>query len=395
MSTTSGFSQNNTHFKKLHSKLNQNGKINVNHIVINRNNSHKKFFDNKVHENSLQKNIMRKDRISPFKNHFNKSLSTTILNKANDNLKKSKKYYIKSPLSLFKGNAPSSTQNMNTNKNIPLLPININKTNNNKVSNIQGNVEYNSINCIINNFNLSCKNLDSHEDNKKTDSLIKFKKYYDFFSKNNNKLKNHMNNLKKNNSMSNYANNIKNLSHLSDINNSNINNITNDNIKTDEINLENKHTQEKIQQRHLENKKKMLYLKELEKKNQRLKNEYQDIKIKNMEYAKSLERLYKFLRVLKNSGMDVNEMMDNISSGEDYDEYVDDENDEEDDENTEDEEGGLGEKNEVILTDGSVLSNIKQLSSGLLRNHDEFTQGSKLNLIKNIPMLNIQKIKNH
>ena len=193
--------------------------------------------------------------------------------------------------------------------------------------------------------------------------------------------------------MSNYANNIKNLSHLSDINNSNINNITNDKLKTDEINLENKQTQEKIQARHQENKKKMLYLKELEKKNQRLKNEYQDIKIKHMEYSKSLERLYKFLRVLQNSGMDINEMMDNISSGEDYDEYVDDEN--EDDENTEDEEKELDEKNEIELTDGSILSNIKQLSSGLLRNHDEFTQGSKLNLIKNIPSLNIQKIKNH
>ena len=109
-----------------------------------------------------------------------------------------------------------------------------------------------------------------------------------------------------------------------------------------------------------------------------------------MEYTKSLERLIRFLRVLKNSGMDINEMMDNISSGEDYDEYVEDENEES--ENSEEEKE---EKNEVVLTDGSILSNIKQLSSGLLRNHDEFTKGSKLNLIKNIPMLNICKIKNH
>ena len=390
MSTASLISQNNIHFKKIHSKINQNGNIKINHIVLNRNNSHKKFFENNIRENSLQKNIMKKEKTSPFKHHFNKSLPTTILNQGNDNLKKNKKYYIKSPLSLLKGNAPSSTHNMNINKNIPLLPININKNVINKPPNLQGNFEYNSINCIINNFNLSCKNLDSHEENKKTDSLIKFKKYYDLFNKNNNKLKNHMNNLKKNNSMSNYANNIKNLSHLSDINNSNINNITNDNLKTDEINLENKQTQEKIQQRHQENKKKMIYLKELEKKNQRLKNEYQEIKIKNMEYTKSLERLIRFLRVLKNSGMDINEMMDNISSGEDYDEYVEDENEES--ENSEEEKE---EKNEVVLTDGSILSNIKQLSSGLLRNHDEFTKGSKLNLIKNIPMLNICKIKNH
>ena len=88
--------------------------------------------------------------------------------------------------------------------------------------------------------------------------------------------------------------------------------------------------------------------------------------------------------------MDINEMMDNISSGEDYDEYIEDD----EDENT-DEEEKEKEKNEIVLSDGSVLSNLKQLSSGLIRNHDEFSQGSKLQLIKNIPVLNICKIKSH
>ena len=92
--------------------------------------------------------------------------------------------------------------------------------------------------------------------------------------------------------------------------------------------------------------------------------------------------------VLQNSGMDINEMMDNISSGEDYDEYIE---DEEETEICEEKE----EPNEIVLTDGSVLSNLKQLSSGLIRNHDEFSQGSKLQLIKNIPVLNICKIKSH
>ena len=390
MSASSIVDPTNIHFKKIYSKLGKNGKINVNHIVLNRNNSNPKFFASKMHDNSHQKNNFNKERVSPIKNHFNKSLSTAILNRASDNLKKTKKYYIKSPLSLFKGNIPPQTHNLDINKNIPLLPVNINKNNNLKPNGNQGSVEYNSINCIINNFNLSCKNLDSHEDNKKANNLFKFKKYYDFFNKNNNKIKNHMNNLKKNNSMSNYVN-LKNLSNLSEINNSNLNNLTNDNIKAEEIILENKQKQAKIQQRHQENKKKMIYLKELEKKNLRLKEEYQEIKIKHMEYSKSLERLLKFLRVLKNSGMDISEMMDNISSGEDYDEYVEDEN--EDTENSEEEKD---EKNETILSDGSVLSNLKQLSSGLLRNHDEYTKGSKLTLkIKNIPMLNICKIKNH
>ena len=195
-----------------------------------------------------------------------------------------------------------------------------------------------------------------------------------------------MNNLKKNNSMSNYANNIKNLSHLSDINNSNINNITNEDVKAEEILMENKHKQEKIKKKHQENKEKMKYLKELEKKNKRLQNEYVEIKIKHMEYSKSLERLLRFLKVLKNSGMDVNEMMDNISSGEDYDEYVDD--DIEESEDTE------NDKNETVLSDGSVLSNLKQLSSGLLRNHEEYSKGSKLILkCKNIPLLKLYNLK--
>ena len=131
----------------------------------------------------------------------------------------------------------------------------------------------------------------------------------------------------------------------------------------------------------------MLYLKELEKKNMRLENDYQEIKIKHMEYSKSLERLLKFLRVLKNSGMDINEMMDNISSGEDYDEYVEDEFEEETEESED-------EKNETVLSDGSVLSNLKQLSSGLLRSHEEYSKGSKLVLkLKNIPLLKLHKLK--
>jgi hypothetical protein len=323
MSASSKISlNNNNHFKKIYTKLTKNSKINVNHIILNRNKSDKQFFENKYHDNSMQKLMVKKDKVSSFNNHFNKAMSTTIMSKGNDHLIKLKKYYIKSPLSLFKGFAPSSTHHLDLNKNIHLLPINTNKNANIKQSNPQKKVEYNSINCIINNFNLSCKNIDSQEDNKKSE-LIKLKKYYDFFNQNNKKIKNHKISLKKNNSMSNYANSLKNLSQLVDINNSNGNNITNDDIKTEEINLENKQLHERIKKRHQENKKKMIYLKELEKKNQRLKNDYQEVKIKNIEYNKSLERLFRFLRVLRNNGMDIDEMMDNISSGEDYDEYVD------------------------------------------------------------------------
>jgi hypothetical protein len=383
MSISSVISSNNNQYKKIFSKFSNNNRINVNHLILNKNKSDKNFFDNNYNKNNLKKIIIKKDKVIPFNStHFNKSISTNIY-KAKDNFPKTKKYYIKSPISFFKGVSLPSTQNLNSNKNIPLLSINTNKNTNISQDNPQKTVEYNSINCIINNFNVSCKSIGSHEENKKAE-FIKFKKYYDFFCKNNQKIKNHIINLKRNSSMN---NNIKNLSNISETNNYNINNISNDNIKTED--LENKQIQERIQKRHQENKKKMIYLKELEKKNQKLKNDYQEIKMKNIEYNKALERLFKFLRVLKNNGMDIQEMMDNISSGEDYDEYLDiDEETEESDDSEEE------EQNEVVLSDGSVISNLKQLSTGLLRNHDEFTKGSKLNLKENIiPMLKLYKIK--
>ena len=270
------------------------------------------------------------------------------------------------------------------------MPINIDKNYNSKQLCNLHNVEYNSINCIINNFNLSCKNIDSNEEsNKRTDNIAKLKKYNDFFNIRNKNFKEHITNLKKNNNKTNNDINIKNLSQISDFNNMNNNNISNDNIKAEVIFSENKKKEEKIKKINKENKEKMICLKELEKKNTKLKNQYEEIKIKHTEFSKSLERLFKFLKILKNNGLNISEMMENISSGEDYDEYVDDDNEE-----SEESEDTKEEKNETILSDGTVLSNLNQLSSGLLRNHEEYSKGSKLTLkFKNIPILDFCKIK--
>ena len=392
MSQSSIVENKNIYFKKILNNLNKKSKINVNHIVLNRNNLNQKLNIRKINENSFQKKIFQKEKIARYDPHFDKVLSISLLNKTKDSLQNQKQNFLKSPLNLLKVVQPPSFHNLGNNNNIPLLPVQIHKINKNPSLNNLRNVEYNSINYIINNFNLSCKNIDSHEDiNKKPDNMKQYKKF-DFFEKNNRQFQNYINNLKKNNRLSNFDNNnnIKNLSHLSEMNDSNINNVTNAPIKNEEIIMENNLKKEKIKQRHQENKKRMIYLKELEKKNKRLKNDYKEIKIKHMEYSKSLERLMKFLRVLKNSGLDINERMDNISSGEDYDEYVEDDIEESDNS----EQDCEGEKNETILSDGSVLSNLKQLSSGLLRNHEEYTKGSKLILkFKNIPLLKLYKIK--
>ena len=380
-------------YKKIEEKINSFGKSNINNIIQHRNNSNQKIFNGLVRDKSPNETIIKKNRISPFKSHFNKSLSSVLLNQKNT-LKKAKKYYIKSPLSFLKNINPTSTQIKN--ENISLIPINLNKNNdNNKSNNNQKNVEYNTINCIINNFNLSYKNFDMHDD-KKANSIKKPTKYeFDIFNKNNNKFKNQLNNLKKNNSMSNYINNIKNISNISENNISNINNLTNlnDESKIEDIIIENNHKKIKIQEKNQDNNKKLILLKELERKNKKLKNEYEEIRIKNMEYSKSLERLFKFLKVLKSSGLEINEMMDNISSGEDYDEFDD---DSESEEESDSEDNIKNKKYDSQMTDGSVpISNIHQLSSGLLRNHNEFTKGSKLSLKakNNIPTLNIDKIK--
>ena len=87
-------------------------------------------------------------------------------------------------------------------------------------------------------------------------------------------------------------------------------------------------------------------------------------------------------------------MRENISSGEDYDEFDEDSEKKKNKKNKKNKK--KDSKSESQMTEGSVpISNVHQLSSGLLRNHEEFSKGSKLNLnIKNnIPSLNIGKIK--
>ena len=79
-------------------------------------------------------------------------------------------------------------------------------------------------------------------------------------------------------------------------------------------------------------------------------------------------------------------MMDNISSGEDYDEYVEDDI-EESEEESED------QKKEIVLTDGSVLTNVNQLSSGMIKEHDEFLKSKLISKSKNVPLLNLRKLK--
>ena len=50
-------------------------------------------------------------------------------------------------------------------------------------------------------------------------------------------------------------------------------------------------------------------------------------------------------------------------------------------------------KKEIVLTDGSVLTNVNQLSSGMIKEHDEFLKSKLISKSKNVPLLNLRKLK--
>ena len=98
----------NFKYRKIFNNINLKGKININHIILNRNNPISKF-----NSQTNQKNILKKERISPFK--YNNLSSLSLLNKANDSLQNQKKVFIKSPFSLLKC-APPSANKIHTKK---------------------------------------------------------------------------------------------------------------------------------------------------------------------------------------------------------------------------------------------------------------------------------------
>ena len=86
MSATSLIEPDSIKFKKIFNNINIKGKININHIILNRNNPIKNF-----NNQTNKKNIIKKDLIAPFK--YNNLSSISILNKANDSLQKQKKIF--------------------------------------------------------------------------------------------------------------------------------------------------------------------------------------------------------------------------------------------------------------------------------------------------------------
>ena len=115
MSQSSIVENKNIYFKKILNNLNKKSKINVNHIVLNRNNLNQKLNIRKINENSFQKKIFQKEKIARYDPHFDKVLSISLLNKTKDSLQNQKQNFLKSPLNLLKVVQPPSFHNLGNN----------------------------------------------------------------------------------------------------------------------------------------------------------------------------------------------------------------------------------------------------------------------------------------
>ena len=224
---------------------------------------------------------------------ISKSKSSSTVVKKRKNSEKKKHIFIpinlKGPLIKTNNTKKKITYNKSTSEllNDPYKNIN-NKDHTNKNNK---NSQFNTINYIINNFNMSTKK----------DPFL-HKKISDFKGKsqsiisNNNNINNKSNN---NNTNSNNKNN-------------NCNN-NNNNLKYEELKKENEKLILLFNEKIKDNKKYKNKVSYLENKNDQILKKINKIKKENEKYSKILEKVLKLLQILKSNGLDVEEILENLS----------------------------------------------------------------------------------
>lgn len=317
------------------------------------------------------------------KNCSGRSSSAMIVGQYNL-MNKSKKYLIK-PSSLYmlkKYNHPS-TNSIESLKNITKIPATT------KVNYNNSSIEHNTINYIINNFNLTSKNINIKSlFDKKNGEQIELNKFVNLQQvKKNDKGKNLI--LKKVKS----THNIKAITF-------NKNNI---NQKLEEIKKKNEKLSINIKNKVDENKKCIIKINKLEKVNRKLGNEHHELKHENEESVKVINKIMKLIKVLKSNGLDVNEIMENWSYSDDEDGKIEGEQEEETlaNKRKKNYENNCKEENKEInkldkSNSSKQLNILNDMSSGKLGSHDEYS-ASKLPLKKNnsIPKLNLCLVKKY
>ena len=233
----------------------------------------------------------------------------------------------------------------------------INKINNNEFQNKnKKNSQHNTINYIINNFSLSSKK----KDNK--------------------------------------CNEIKGISKpiapLNNNNNTNSNsNKNNNNLKYEELKKENEKLILLFNEKLKDNKKYKKKLNYLENKNEQILKKINKIKKENEKSAKILEKVLKLLQILKNNGLDVEEIIENLSCTEEDDDL-------ESNTNSDDDINSMiskkSDQNSPINSEKSHFkSEGESIFSDDIKNHKIY-KGSKVTLKdNNVPKLDMKKIYNN
>ena len=245
----------------------------------------------------------------------NRSSSTSNFNSKNNKAINSLAFYplnLKIPI-IYKSNKNIDKKILHNKSKIDIITIPKTNLNNNerKINfnikmNTNKNKENKNINYLLSACNLSAKNINSGIFKKKIKDKINSKKF--------NNLSNSMTFINKNkttqNSISNNSNIIGNITNT----NNNLNNTNNKNaVKLEEAKKEQERLNEIYNEKSIFSQKISERIKELESKNKILLQKINKIKKENDNFASTLDKIIKLIKLLKNNGFDVGDIIKNLS----------------------------------------------------------------------------------
>ena len=337
----------------------------------------KKIIEEKHNPKKLKSKVIYNTMIDLEKYNYSKrkkiskSKSSSVIIKQRKNSEKKKHLFIpinlKGPTLKTNNTKKKIAYNKSTSDlfNEPYKSINNNKVYTNK------NSQHNTINYIMNNFNLSSKKKDSLH-HKKINQFKGISK--SIISVNNNNNNNKINN---NNTNS----------------NNNKNNDCNSNSKYEELKKENEKLILLFNEKIKDNKKFKNKINYLENKNDQILKKINKIKKENEKYSKILEKVLKLLQILKSNGLDVEEILENLS--------ITDDDDLENDSNSDDDISSIHSKkssdnNSAINSEFSHFkSEGESIPNDDIQNHKIYNESKVILKDNSIPKLDMEKIYNN
>lgn len=377
---------------------------------------------NILHLLHLEKNIKKQKNILFPLGQLKSSLkSYTLFLNQNKRQKNHAKYF--PPNNLNKKNTISyKAKNLNSFKSTDLIPSNKvtyeknknkRKNNNNKLKNINpinlnnnmnliNHLEQNAIDYFINSSNSMHKKRYSHSVHEQRKNVIN-----DIYSKKHNKEK-EINCLKLSSNNTNSTSiNTNNTNNFNSKNNKIKNTLS---VNIEEIKKENKKLKGKIDIINKENKILNVKINKLRDKNLELRNILYSLKKEKEEYSQSINQSLKLLKLLKKNGLELSEIMENLSNSKSDNENEEEKEQEEEENNN----NNNGDNNYVIMSeakkghmdyfsendknnenDNDNDSAYTDISLGRLECHEEFSLKKIPKGLTHIPKLKIYNINNN